>query len=306
MRLVKVSTTEQHTDAIISIAFETGIKTASVHKVEARSADGGRKSKDIVDLQTSTPQAKRFIVRLLGAGFYNPVDISVVTRQPRSIISDDDIKEITSPLEEPGPDLYEELWQFSHVTYGLVGRVLISGGLLSYGLINQHILLIIAGLLFLPVLPMLIAISFGVVGREWKLALQGAGALVTSIILLFVSGVVIAMSSDPPMRYQEFSSLPVSFAISVAVGIAAGLASMDDAGRRELIGLAAASQIGIVPTWLGVTLIFGLPPAIDGSDVLQIVTMLVSSVLIIVTVVAIVQLASGVTRNIDRINKARE
>jgi hypothetical protein len=47
-------------------------------------------------------------------------------------------------MPEPSVDLMEELWQFSHITYGLIGRVLISAGLLAYGLIEQKLLLMIA------------------------------------------------------------------------------------------------------------------------------------------------------------------
>jgi hypothetical protein len=47
--------------------------------------------------------------------------------------------------------------------------------------------------------------------------------------------------------------------ISFAVGIAAGLATADDVGRREMIGLAATAQIAIVPVWLGLGLVLGFP-----------------------------------------------
>jgi hypothetical protein len=43
------------------------------------------------------------------------------------------------------------------------------------------------------------------------------------------------------------------------VGVAAGLATADDVGRREMIGLAATAQVAIVPTWLGLCLILGFP-----------------------------------------------
>jgi len=43
------------------------------------------------------------------------------------------------------------------------------------------------------------------------------------------------------------------------IGIAAGLASADDAGRRFLIGVAAAVQFAVFPVWIGAATILGFP-----------------------------------------------
>jgi hypothetical protein len=51
----------------------------------------------------------------------------------------------------------------------------------------------------------------------------------------------------------------VGFLISVGVGIAAGLATADDVGRREMIGLAATAQVAILPVWFGISFVFGFP-----------------------------------------------
>ena len=73
---------------------------------------------------------------------------------------------------------------------GHIGRVLIAGLLTGYGLIGQHILIIIAGLLFLPLLPMLLAMGFGITGGRWRLALYGLAAYVL-LIALIVAGVFV-------------------------------------------------------------------------------------------------------------------
>jgi hypothetical protein len=65
--------------------------------------------------------------------------------------------------------------------------------------------------------------------------------------------------TNPPVRYAEFNPLETSLLISCAVGVAAGLATVDDAGRREMIGLAATAQIAIIPAWIGLCLILGFP-----------------------------------------------
>ncbi|HEV2763380.1 MAG TPA: hypothetical protein VGV38_10430, partial [Pyrinomonadaceae bacterium] len=56
----------------------------------------------------------------------------------------------------------------------------------------------------------------------------------------------------------------VGVLISVGVGIAAGLATADDVGRREMIGLAATAQIAILPVWFGIVAVFGVP-ALGGT-----------------------------------------
>ncbi len=54
--------------------------------------------------------------------------------------------------------------------------------------------------------------------------------------------------------------MATAFLISAAVGVAAGLATADDAGRRELIGLAATAQIALLPAYFGISLVIGFPP----------------------------------------------
>jgi hypothetical protein len=43
------------------------------------------------------------------------------------------------------------------------------------------------------------------------------------------------------------------------IGVAAGLSTADDAGRRYLIGVVAAVQFAIFPVWLGAASVIGLP-----------------------------------------------
>ena len=51
-----------------------------------------------------------------------------------------------------------------------------------------------------------------------------------------------------------------NFLISLIVGIAAGLSTGDDTGRRYLIGVAAAVQLAVFPVWFGAAFVIG-PPA---------------------------------------------
>jgi hypothetical protein len=64
----------------------------------SRIAGGESQTKDAVDIEASTPRAKRFVDALLAADFYNPQDYTINIRQPRSIISRENLGELTRPL----------------------------------------------------------------------------------------------------------------------------------------------------------------------------------------------------------------
>jgi hypothetical protein len=259
MRLIKINVPEEKREKVLNVIYGIGVESVSAHKTERRRSDGETRNYAAIDLELSTPEAKRLEDALLSADFFDPEEITFAIRQGRSIVSDRSIRELTRPIAEPSTDLMQELWQFSHLTYGLAGRVFIASCLLAYGLIEEQFLLMIAGLLFLPLLPMLLAIGFGVLNAKWKLAAQGALTFAAAFVLLVAGGAAVGFLAAPPMRFDQFASLPISCLISSAVGVAAGLATVDDAGRRELIGLAAAAQIGIIPVWIGACLVLGAP-----------------------------------------------
>lgn len=253
MRLVKVSAPAGAASQIADLAFSAGIEKVSTYQTESLSSDGKQKTKDTVDIETATPKAKRFLDALLEADFYNAEDFSIAVRMPRAIISGESIRELTQPIFEPVTDVAEELWQYSHITVSLVIRFFIASCLLAYGLIQHQILLIIAGLLFLPILPTILAISFGLKTKNFRLAGQGFLAFLTTTIILFAGGAAVAAFSSPPLKYDEFNPLLVGALISLAVGIGGTLANTDDAGLRALLGLAATAQIAIVPNWFGIS-----------------------------------------------------
>jgi len=210
-------------------------------------------------MDVSTPMAKAFLDEFVAAPFFSRDKYSIAIRQPRSLVSPHKLRELTRPLVEPSFDIFEELWQFSQVTYGFMGRILIGAMLLSYGLVEYRLLFMIAGLLFIPLLPLVLSIGFGLWTRQWRLAAQGVLSLFTAILLLLLGGVIVALFTNPPVRYSEFNSHANGFLVSLIVGVAAGLATADDVGRREMIGLAATAQIAIVPAWFGLCLVLGFP-----------------------------------------------
>lgn len=265
MRLVKVKIPEGKGREVAQIAFNSGISQVTVSQDEILKADGSSEKKDSVDVQTSTPKAKAFTDSVMAAPFFNTRECSIDIRQPRSVVSHEKPATLTWPLAEPTVDIFEELWQFSQVTPGFVGRFLIASMLLGYGLIEYNLLLIIAGLLFMPLLPPLMAVGFGLWTRQFRLAGQGLFAFLVATALAITGGAIVALMTDPPLRYNEFSSVLTGLLISLAVGVAAGLATVDDVGRREMIGLAATAQIAIIPVWFGISAVFGFPATETGT-----------------------------------------
>jgi hypothetical protein len=293
MRLIMVSAPEGLGDEVAKTAFSIGIEKLSRRQVTSQHADGKIEIKDVVDVETSTPQGKRYVDEVLAADYFNREDYMISVRAPRSIISSTGLRKLTEPLAEPATDILEELWQFTHITYGFVGRVLIAACLMAYGLIEQKMLLIIAGLLFLPLLPLLLSISFGIKTKTWKLAANGAMAFIAATILLFIGGAAIASISNPPVKFDDFNTLLVGFLITLAVSIAAVLASIDDAGRRELIGLAATAQIAIIPVWFGVCVVLGFPATVQTKEILNRGISFPLNVLTVIVVTFVLYLVTG-------------
>lgn len=269
MRLIKVNAPAGKGSDVARLAFDTGINQVGITQSESRSSKGEIKQKESVDIEASTPKASVFLDKLLASDFYDPEEFSVNVRQPRAIISKQSARQLTVPFVEPAIDILEDLWQFTHITASFLVRNFIAACFVAYGMIQQNTLLIIAGLLFLPLLPILLSISFGSWTRQWKLVRQAALAFLVTIVLLFAAGALIALVSSPPLRYNEFNSLAVGFLISLAVGIGAGFATADDIGRRELLGLAATAQIVLIPIWFGINVVFGFSQTTGDAQITE-------------------------------------
>ena len=284
MRGVKVSVPRAKADAVKDLVFGIGIKELSTYTVDRITSDGDHEEKVTFEIETNTPVAKRLAEALLEAPFFDQKDCFVSTRQRRSIISTDGLADVTWPWVEPGIDILQELWQFSHLTISLVLRTFIAGGLIAYGVINQQQLFLISGILFLRSLPIVLSMAFGTWLRQWTLVRTAVVTFGVLIMLLITSGAAVGAASNGPVRFDEFVSLPVSILVSIGVGIASALASSDDAGRRELIGLAATAQIAIIPVWIGACLVLGVPPTSpDGEMKRRILNFALNLVLIVIS-----------------------
>src|SRR5207253_6469503 len=189
MRRVSVTAPEGKGKDVAQVAFAAGISEVTVTPAQSLKPDGTQTMKETVQVDTSTPLAKAFIDRLATASFFNCEEYPIVVRQPRAIASSNPLPMLTQPLVEPATDIFEELWQFSQVTSGFVGRIFIGALLLAYGLIQYKLLFMIAGLLFIPLLPLMLAAGFGILTRQFRLAGQGIIALLVATILLVMGGV---------------------------------------------------------------------------------------------------------------------
>jgi hypothetical protein len=287
---------------IMQTAFSVGIERVATHEVTTHFRGERSETHQVINIETSTPKAKQFVDKLLAAEYFDPGQITFSTKQPRSIMSNDDVSGLTVPLVEPSTDLCQELWQFSHITYGLIGRIFIAACLLALGLIEGKVLLVVGGLLFIPILPMAMATSYGIAGRQWKLAIQGVYAIAASAVTLLIGGALVAMLTNPPVRFDDIGSPGMGIVISFGVGVAASLAALDDAGRRELIGLAAASQLALIPVWFGIAAIFSRSTDTDSGQVATRLFSFAANLAVLIVTILAVQFATGVVGKIRRIS----
>lgn len=261
MRLVRVTVPKGRGTQVAKLAFEYGVSDVTIHDVEQHKPGADPKNKEAVDMHVATPDSRAVIEAIVRAPFYDRQEFSIDVREPRAVLKKTHVREITRPVAAPMVDIDQELWQFSHVTYSFVIRFVIAAVLLSYGMIHDNPLLMVGGLVFLPFMPLVLGVAFGVLDRQWKLVAQSAIAFVTGMLLIVATGVAVASWSEPPLAFHQFPPVIAGVVLSLLVGVAGALATADDVGHRQLMGLAAASQIALIPAWLGISLVFGFTEA---------------------------------------------
>jgi hypothetical protein len=257
MRLVRVTVPKGRGREIAKLAFDCGIKDVAIHEVEQHEPASEPKRREAVDMHVSTPEGRAVVEAIVRAPFYDRREFSIDTREPRAVLKSTSVREIARPLAAPMIDIDQELWQFSHVTVSFVLRVVIAAVLLSYGMIHDNPLLMIGGLIFLPFMPLVLGLAFGALDRQWKLVGQSALAYVSATLLIVATGFAVAAFTDPPLAFHQFPPVIAGVVLSLLVGVAGAIATADDVGHRQLVGLAAASQIALIPAWFGISLVFG-------------------------------------------------
>ena len=278
MHEVRVSAPEHTAKAIAGLALEIGVKQAAVYDLQVY---GASERRQVVSVETSTPLAKRFIDAMFSAPWFNPQECSITTRELRAIFSSTSVFDITKPMVEPALDVLEDLWQLNHITPSYMGRAGSAAILLAYGMFKNNPISIVVAAMFLPFLSQVLAVAFGLWAGAWRLAKQGAVALFVSTIISILAGVIVAYTNRTAPKFSDFQNPLVALGISSVIGTAAGLASADDAGRRYLIGVAAAVQYSVFPVWFGICLVLGFPPYTIVAE--RITTFVVNIVTIAVT-----------------------
>jgi hypothetical protein len=256
MHEIRVTVPEGRAKDVAELALQAGIKQATVYKVFAY---GSNRTKEIVSAETSTPHGKKFADSVLTSPWFDSRECSITTRELRAVVADGHPREITQPMLEPPINVFEDLWQLNHLTVSYYARAIAGAGILAYGMVLNDPVTIVVAALFLPFLSQSIALSFGAWAGDWGLARQGLKALSVSTIASVLAGATLAWVHGAPMLFHGYLGPLPSFVISAIIGVTGGFITADDAGRRYLIGVAAAVQYGVFPVWLGFALVAGFP-----------------------------------------------
>jgi hypothetical protein len=241
---------------IAALALRVGIDEASVTSVYLH---GPNRPADQVSIAVPTPKATVFLDAVFAHPEFNPETWSITSRELRAIFGRHRARELTYPMVEPTIDVFEDLWQLSYVTPSYIARAFSAAVLLAYGMLENNAVAIVVAALFLPFLSVMLSLSFGIWAQDRGLARQGLLAIVISMVCSVAAGAIVAALHGPPLQFHDFQTPLLAFGISAVIGVAAGLSTADDTGRRYLIGVAAAVQYAVFPVWFGIALVFGFP-----------------------------------------------
>jgi hypothetical protein len=256
MHEIRATIPPEHVSEAVHLAMAAGIEHVTVTEAFVYGPDAHQR---VLSVETSTPHAKAFVDSFLSSPKLASAEYTLTSREVRAILNDEPLSTLTRPMSEPFPDIIQDLWQLSHLTSSYIGRAAGGAILMATGIIEDNPIAVVVAALFLPFLSQVLAVSIGLWSRDRRLVWQGIRALLASTGLALAAGVIVAWLEGGPIRFGGFKSPLSSFAISAVIGTVAGLSSADDAGRRYLIGVAAAVQFAIFPVWLGIALILGLP-----------------------------------------------
>lgn len=256
MHEIRVTVPEARAKEVAELATRAGIPQVSVYSVFVH---GPNQNKKTISAETSTPLAKKFADSILTSPWFDPAESSLSSRELRAVVSDAHPYDLTRPMLEPPINVFEDLWQLNHVTISYVARCFAGAALLAYGMLENDPIMIVVAALFLPFLSQVLALSFGAWAGDLSLARQGLLALAVSTVASVAGGIIVTLLHGPPMLYHTFIPPLASFLLSAVIGVTAGFITADDAGRRYLIGVAAAVQYGVYPVWVGFCLVKGFP-----------------------------------------------
>lgn len=257
MRHLIISVDPAKEDDVLRSAFAAGAGHVLRSSKQECAADGSSRTRTSLDVMLSAPRARRLINALSALP---PGSWSVISVHPRSVFGGTTLFAETRPYPVAGLEMEDDLWEFAHVTTSLVMRVLLAGALVALvalGMVAGNLPVMLAGLLFLPYHHALIAVALAALRRRGALAGRAVVVFVLSTALLVIAGYLVAVVAGGPLGWHPQGGPVSALGIGAIVGAAAGFGSADDAGRRELIGLAATAHLSVLPVWAGLTLGLG-------------------------------------------------
>lgn len=277
MREIKVTTPEPLADGVARMAKELGIDSITVSEQTVYGVAAPYRE---VKLRTSTPAGKKFLDRLFSSAIFDRSKFIISSHELRAVVSAEETKDVTCPLVVPMVDVFEDLWQNSHLTRTFYAKVIGNALLLAWAMLKNNLVLMIGALLFTPFTPLLMGFAFGLRSGDRGLLRQSVKAFLVGTALTVAAAAAVTAVQRGPLGYQEFGSVASNFFQSLAAGAIAGFADADDVGRRQFIGLAAAYPYVKFPVWLGYCLVEGFssgpPPAsCAASFAVDVVTIIV-------------------------------
>jgi hypothetical protein len=160
----------EHVEKAARLARDAGIAQVAISDVYLHGPDAKRQ---LVRVETSTPKARAFVAAFLGSAELRGADYSLTSRELRAIVNREDISDLTRPMNEPFPDVIQDLWQLSHLTTSYVTRAAAGAILLATGILDNSAVAIIGAALFLPFLAEVLAVSFGLWSCDRRLIWHG-------------------------------------------------------------------------------------------------------------------------------------
>jgi hypothetical protein len=258
MREIKIRAPSGKGQQVAQIALDCGAPSVAIH--QAWDAKSSEKIEE-VKIKTSTPAAHLLIKALQKAAFYVPGQYTISSHDLRALWSGGDVVALTRPFCMPALDVYEDLWQSSHITASFIVRVAASALLVSYGMLRGQIILTIGGMLFTIFSPPLMATGLGISMRDGRLVGQALRAFLLANLLSILAAAAVAGITGGPIKGDDFGSLPSNLFISITAAAAGAIADTDDSGRRQLIAIAAAFPYSRFPPWIGMCCVLGFPDA---------------------------------------------
>ena len=211
------------------IKTNVGRSLALDRKKHAKESPSKRPNRptDLISVDVS-PKAKAFLDALFAHKAFDPQTWSITSSELRAIVGRSPVREITRPMVEPAIDVFEDLWQLSHITPSYIGRATSAAMLLAYGMMEKSTIAIVA------------LISCGI-----------------SAIIGAVAG--LSSADDAGRRYLigvgaavQYAAFPVWFGISVVIGFPEPpitrqrlLTLADNVGTIALVSAAAYGLLGM-------------------------------------------------------------